>query len=374
MKSLSHYWPIICFSMGMKTWVILGIFLSMAAYGQEHCVEQAKNVCSLVDRSYEDHHSNFHSAQKEAFKDLLKNSDFKDNVCTYFAKGKNKLIYDVKFGRDCGWFSSYKRLIKNNNINNCSDFKKFGASSYFVDNCNEILDEELHDYVPTKNIALASSLVKKIRNDIYNMFEGDSLAIPVRSALNNILPHSFSAKRLSTPEAKLINLSQLCPDEEKKALCTLYSNKDKVVLSPGGALFLSEEALEAAIALAFSKYLAVELNRDFALVRRKLFDRILLKQNRISQERYEAILAKSVSFKWDVNYLTTASYILSKYFEPEREDDPMSFSKKVGYYCFKDPQIESTSLFYMDIEEFYRNWFGQLHRYDRVGIMMCSAD
>ncbi|MCO4754062.1 MAG: hypothetical protein KC478_06250 [Bacteriovoracaceae bacterium] len=313
----------------MKLITVL-FFIPLMALAHDSCIERVDTLCDSTEDFYKD----FRLAKNIAFKTASKKAELRNLICQNFIKGDDGvLIPDFSWGRNC-WFYGYKNLLKNNKIKNCSDFKSVGADSYFLSNCEDLINLQMQSPETDKAHSRAEEEIEDVKNSFREALKDEVSDFKLKSLLSAILPETSSSIGLSSLKTSFIRAKDLCEKHPTEKLCRLFKYSDRYVLILGGNLFLKPKALRALISKKIAEFIAQKLHDSLYEDRLGVYFELFSES---SQRDFESIVARSMTFD-PLNKNTNTTLVLSKLYENEDELEKCELS----FYCQEEASQAET--------------------------------
>ena len=329
------------------------LFIPLAVWAQESCVEKVDSLCSKT----EDFFDEFKAVKLEAFENASKKAPMHNLICQNFERdGDGGLVADFSWVRSC-WFYRFNTIFKKNDIKECSDFKRFGADSFFINNCEDLVSFEMQRPKLFDAHYIAEKQIQKIKDSFELALRDRVDGYKLKSALAAILPKIPLAVGLTALESTFVKASDLCQEFPKEDLCKLYKFSDRYALILGGNLFLSPKVKRALISKKIAEFISDRLHDSLYEERLGVYFEFFSK---MPNNSFESIVARTMT-EDPLNKSTNTTLILSKLYELEGEINETDLS----FYCKEEVE---------QVDDEFDKIIKSLSPQDKMKVLACPVE
>lgn len=303
---LQDIYGLLIAKIGLMKFICILFIFSIVSFSQELCIERVEKLC---DRPSSTLHQDYHEVKKKAFRSILDEEEFQDMVCRNFvAQADGSFGANFSWVRDCDskWA---KELVDANNIADCEDFFAIGAGPYFVDFCRKTVAKTMTQSLKDRHYTEFEQAMNEVLDDYKKLLVSFGASDDVERLFSTILPTFTSKVNLGEVKPVFFRVSELCNMYPEKQICKLYKDSLKLILVPGGSIFLPYHHIKAGLAQTVAGLLAEKMHNQLLASRMNVFFRLFP-----SNQRLESIVARA-SVSGSMNFKVNAAILLSKYFE-----------------------------------------------------------
>ena len=303
--------------------IISIIFLiSIAAQAQDICSEKVDALCEVPSF---DIYEGFSIVKERAFEAVMEDRDFKEMVCQNFEKLSDGTVRaNFSWKRDCS--SSWVKVLAGlYSVKSCSDFFKLDASPHFVDSCESLVAAKMASFVSSTYEERFEEVLVEVKNDYTRILQDIGASDKAKHFLDSILPKLIKSAKLGQTQQRFYSASEICEEYPHESLCELYKESKKIVLVPGGSIFLNQNSLRALMAQRIAEVLSKLIHEQLLTERMSVF--FSLYSSRLN---FESIIARA-GIPGNINLELNSAILLSKYYELNSK--LLSLNQEISFLC-----------------------------------------